>query len=1077
MQAHGGRSAKVRMRARARWVGVLAPALVLGLLTAFSVTPFGSGASAQAAVAPGDLIFEQHHDVPQSGVESDLVLLRGGSEKILTSGRDDQFPDVSPDGSEVLYTSTPISGGYRGIWVINSDGSGKTRLTAPDSSSLDASAHFADWAPRWSPDSKKIAFNRYGYQTASYTDDVFVMNADGSGLTDLTPNTPIGSANLDVTWSPDGTRLAFMRQSTAFQNQVWVMNSDGSNAHVVDPSATGCDDSSPDWSPDGRRIYVGHVCAGSDHVGYLTSTDGFAAQSNSSYATLVSGLTNNNQVRVSGNGSTLYYDDNAEIYSANTTTGTTALVANDAPAFGDVNATPVRASSTQGSVASGDIVFDRSSGANMYDELMLRKRSDGRVVDLGVVGAAPAVSPDGSRIAFINSDSYLSVMNLDGTGVKPIRIDNPVQHFVDFPGEPQWSPDGQWIAFVEQTPEADGSHYSVRRIKPDGSSMTVLADGIAGVTGVNFDPAWSPDGLKIVFSTDREAPGLMSYQIYIMNASDGSNQHRIEASNSGYNDTMPIWSPDRNRIYFWSARPGGGYLQYYTSTNGFNTGTVTISQVPGSNTVTTAGFRLSADGSAVAFQSGNAALCSSIFTLPTVGGTPTLLTGNDCSQSDTSPTFVPAVSSPKSISVTPSDGTPGTVFSASWRCDSSTGLSSLAATDGRALPDYDVGIIVDLGSGAYSREFQVDGDGAYQVSVDCNGAVSKATFTVTAKPYIALGDSFSSGEGASGYYPNTDIRDVNMCHRGLAAYSFFVASHTHLARDFAACSGAVIEDIHQFSQAFVGPKPPAVSNATTPPNHTPAGYPEIPMLDHVSRIGATRLVTLTIGGNNLGFPSVLTDCIRAVTHISAYGCKKRDDAGVQEAIGWLTTGRSPGCYNLPGLDPNTKTPEQICSNSRVPSLHETYEEIARRLAPGGKVVVASYPRLFGKEFTPYDYSPTGQVCQVGQALGFDANIASSDVNWLNAKGNDLNATISAEVAKAQADLAAAGVKTKVQFVNVDAGASSLFQSHRICDTGAPFFHALEFTGNSIRTLKPQPWSFHPNDDGQAAYGSAINAKM
>lgn len=308
--------------------------------------------------------------------------------------------------------------------------------------------------------------------------------------------------------------------------------------------------------------------------------------------------------------------------------------------------------SARASVASGDIVFDRSSGAST-NELMLRRGSDGSVVDLGVAGTTPSVSPDGGRIAFINANGYLSVMNSDGSGVTQIRQDDPAQHFVDSPGEPQWSADGQWIAFVEQTPEGDGSHYSIRKIKPDGSSMTILADGIAGSTGVNFDPTWSPDGSKIAFSTDREAPGSLVYQIYIMNASDGSNQHRTEASNSGYNDLMPIWGPDGNRIYFWSARPGGGYLQYYTSTNGFNSGTVTISQVPGSDTVTTAGFRLSPDGSTVVFQGGNAGGCLSLFTLPTVGGTPTLLTGNDCSQTDTSPTFVPASYSPTPTPTTP----------------------------------------------------------------------------------------------------------------------------------------------------------------------------------------------------------------------------------------------------------------------------------------------------------------------------------------------------------------------------------------------------------------------------------------
>src|SRR5262249_1754645 len=83
------------------------------------------------------------------------------------------------------------------------------------------------------------------------------------------------------------------------------------------------------------------------------------------------------------------------------------------------------------SVTAGDVVFDRSSGNVLSNELMLRRASDSSVVDLGVVGSTPAVSPDGSRIAFINGSSYLSVMNSDGTGVTQIRQDDPAQHFVD----------------------------------------------------------------------------------------------------------------------------------------------------------------------------------------------------------------------------------------------------------------------------------------------------------------------------------------------------------------------------------------------------------------------------------------------------------------------------------------------------------------------------------------------------------------------------------------------------------------------------------------------------------------------
>jgi hypothetical protein len=161
-----------------------------------------------------------------------------------------------------------------------------------------------------------------------------------------------------------------------------------------------------------------------------------------------------------------------------------------------------------------------------------------------------------------------------------------------------------------------------------------------------------------------------------------------------------------------------------------------------------------------------------------------------------------------------------------------------------------------------------------------------------------------------------------------------------------------------------------------------------------------------------------------------------------------------------------------CSNNPAPPLHAVYEQIARRLAPGGTLAVVGYPRLFGNTFEPDGLSPTGKGCNVGAVSVDRAFIGSSDVNWLNAKANQLNTTISDEEARAQQDLTAAGVDVTVKFIPVDNGAASVFNKHRIYDTGTPYFHALEFTD-----ITPQQWSFHPNDNGQTAYAAAINAQL
>jgi len=67
----------------------------------------------------------------------------------------------------------------------------------------------------------------------------------------------------------------------------------------------------------------------------------------------------------------------------------------------------------------------------------------------------------------------------------------------------------------------------------------------------NSDPAWSPDGSKIAFMSDRDGGDI---EIYVMNA-DGSHQTRL--TNSPGRDAHPSWSPDGKNIYFQSPRDGG----------------------------------------------------------------------------------------------------------------------------------------------------------------------------------------------------------------------------------------------------------------------------------------------------------------------------------------------------------------------------------------------------------------------------------------------------------------------------------------------------------------------------------------
>ena len=158
--------------------------------------------------------------------------------QITSSDAWDIEPTWSPDGSKIAFSSNR-SGNLSteasakvdyDIWVMNSDGTGLSNLTNNPA---------YDGKPKWSPDGTKIAF----VSDRSGNLDIWTMNADGSNLKQLTDLTII---DTDPCWSPDGSKIAFSSNRSNNFN-IWTINSDGSGIPQKITSGE-ANDIEPSWS-------------------------------------------------------------------------------------------------------------------------------------------------------------------------------------------------------------------------------------------------------------------------------------------------------------------------------------------------------------------------------------------------------------------------------------------------------------------------------------------------------------------------------------------------------------------------------------------------------------------------------------------------------------------------------------------------------------------------------------------------------------------------------------------------------------------------------------------------------------
>ena len=280
-------------------------------------------------------------------------------------------------------------------------------------------------------------------------------------------------------------------------------------------------------------------------------------------------------------------------------------------------------------------------------------------------------------------------------------------------------------------------------------------------------------------------------------------------------------------------------------------------------------------------------------------------------------------------------------------------------------------------------------------------------------PIVAIGDSYTSGEGVPPFDPATDRPGINECHRSSFSYPYHLGTALGVSVESWACSGATTSDLMTT----------LVSTDQAPwddPTLQLTGSSPLSALDRIAP--DTPMVVLTVGGNDVGFSEIVSDCL-----LDSEPCT-RHDARVQAELVALAD-----------------------------SVRTLFSDVGGRIAPTGRAVVVGYPRVFpAAPVADCDFVP---VLPVG-------TFTVAEQAWANATTADLNSVLRSEAERSNQS-------GGPEFTFVDAW--NVFSGNELCKEDPPGSGTLATSSPLINGVDFADYqrSFHPTSAGHRVIADRV----